>query len=111
MRAEKAVIAWDPPKDTGGSELEGYIIEKMDVDSGRWVPAGECGPNEKRYTVEPLTPKKKYSFRVKAKNKEGESEPVAAEKPVIAKNPYGKFSYFCSICFKFLYYCINMCYI
>ena len=62
----------------------------MDTDTGRWVNAGETGPHERKFTVEPLTPKKKYSFRVKAKNKEGESEPVTAEKPIIAKNPYGK---------------------
>jgi len=39
-------------------------------------------------TVEGLTPGKKYKFRVKAVNKEGESEPLESTEPVEAKNPY-----------------------
>lgn len=33
-------------------------------------------------------PGKKYKFRVKAVNKEGESEPLESKDPVEAKNPY-----------------------
>ena len=33
---------------------------------------------------------KKYKFRVKAVNPEGESEPLEADKAIIAKNPYGE---------------------
>ena len=33
---------------------------------------------------------KKYKFRVKAVNKEGESEPLEADQYIIAKNPHGK---------------------
>ena len=38
--------------------------------------------------VEGLTPGKKYKFRVKAVNKEGESDPLESAEPVEAKNPY-----------------------
>lgn len=61
----------------------------MDTDSGRWVPAGEVGPNENTFTVDGLTPKKKYKFRVKAKNKDGESPALLTEEEIEAKNPYG----------------------
>lgn len=44
------------------------------------------------FKVENLTPKKKYKIRVKAVNKEGESEPLETEEAIVAKNPYGKFS-------------------
>lgn len=63
----------------------------MDLETGRWIPAGEVGPNEKIFTFSGLTPKKKYKFRVKAVNKEGESEPLEVEEAILAKNPYGKF--------------------
>jgi hypothetical protein len=33
---------------------------------------------------------KPYKFRVKAVNKEGESEELETEKPIIAKNPFGE---------------------
>ena len=41
IRADHITVKWQKPDDTGGSEITGYIIEKMDLDTGRWVPAGE----------------------------------------------------------------------
>ena len=41
VRETKATVKWKKPKDTGGQDLKGYVLEKMDTDSGRWVPAGE----------------------------------------------------------------------
>merc|ERR1712179_594776 len=41
VRADKIKLKWKKPKDDGGVPLDGYIIEKMDVDTGVWVPAGE----------------------------------------------------------------------
>jgi len=65
------------------------VLEKMDMDTGRWVPAGEVGPDKDSFTVDGLTPKKKYKIRVKAVNKEGESEPLEMDEAITAKNPYG----------------------
>ena len=41
VRETRALCKWNKPKDDGGTELKGYVVEKMDVDTGRWVPAGE----------------------------------------------------------------------
>lgn len=41
VRADHIKVQWNPPKDNGGSPITGYVIEKMDQDTGRWVPAGE----------------------------------------------------------------------
>jgi len=41
VRADHITVAWKKPEDNGGSDITGYIIEKMDMDSGRWVAAGE----------------------------------------------------------------------
>lgn len=90
IRADHIKIKWKKPEDAGGSPLTGYIIEKMDLDTGRWVAAGEVGPNDETFTASGLTPKKKYKFRVKAVNKEGESEALETEEPIMARNPYGK---------------------
>lgn len=38
-----------------------------------------------------LTPGKKYKFRVRALNKEGESEPLETTESIVAKNPFGNF--------------------
>ena len=41
IRADHITVEWKKPEDNGGSEISGYVIEKMDLDNGRWVPAGE----------------------------------------------------------------------
>jgi predicted phage tail protein len=88
VRAKKAKVSWKKPTDDGGSPVSYYMVEKMDIDTGRWIPCGETGPEEQELLVDGLTPNKKYKFRVKAVNKEGESEPLESTEPVVAKNPY-----------------------
>ncbi|XP_047102318.1 twitchin isoform X3 [Schistocerca piceifrons] len=88
VRANHVKVKWEKPEDNGGTEVTGYVLEKMDLDTGRWIPAGEVGPDKNTFTFDGLTPKKKYKFRVKAVNKEGESEPLETEGTILAKNPY-----------------------
>ena len=90
VRADHVKLKWKEPADDGGTPIEGYVIEKLDLDTGQWVPAGEVDGRTKEFTVNGLTPKKKYLFRVKAKNKEGESEALETDEPILAKNPYGE---------------------
>lgn len=87
IRADHVTVNWQKPEDIGGTDLTGYILEKMDMDTGRWIPAGEVGAGDNKFTFKNLTPKKKYKFRVRAKNKEGESEPLETDF-ILAKNPY-----------------------
>ena len=91
ITAEGCKLEWNKPLDDGGLPVTGYVIEKMDTASGRWVPCGKTdGPNATSFDVSGLDEGKKYEFRVKAVNEEGESEGLESEKPVVAKNPYGK---------------------
>ncbi|KAL3312834.1 hypothetical protein Ciccas_008567 [Cichlidogyrus casuarinus] len=34
-------LAWKPPKDSGGGKITHYVVEKMEVGTGRWVPAAQ----------------------------------------------------------------------
>lgn len=81
-------LKWNKPKDDGGEPLEGYIIEKEDPETGLWIPVTKSHVPEAEVTG--LTPGKSYKFRVKAVNKEGESEPLETFAPVVAKDPFGK---------------------
>lgn len=40
VTADKVNLHWDPPEDDGGEPIDHYVIERMDTDTGRWVPAG-----------------------------------------------------------------------
>ena len=88
VRAKRATVHWQQPEDDGGSPVTGYLLERQDADTGRWVPCGEAGPADTAARVEGLSPGKRYKFRVKAVNAEGESEPLETEEPVTAQNPY-----------------------
>lgn len=88
VRSDHVKVKWKKPEDDGGTDITGYVLEKMDMDTGRWIPAGEVGPDDDSFTFKGLTPKKKYKFRVKAKNKEGESDPLETSDTILAKNPY-----------------------
>ena len=87
VRADHVKIKWRKPRDNGGQDLQGYIIEKMDEETGRWVPAGEVGPETTSMQIDGLKKGKKYKFRVKAVNKEGESAPLETDAAIVAKIP------------------------
>lgn len=89
VHKEGCKLSWKPPKDDGGLPLTGFAIEKMDVSTGRWVPAGFVEPNVTEHEITGLEPGKKYHFRVAAINEEGESPHLETDTAIIAKNPYG----------------------
>jgi len=81
-------LKWKKPKDDGGCPIEGYLVEKFDPENGIWLPVGKC--KEPEMDVTGLTPGHEYQFRVKACNKEGESEPLQTLTSIIAKDPFSK---------------------
>lgn len=88
MTKNGAKLEWEKPKDDGGTPISAYVVEKLDMQTGRWVPVGRSQKPEME--VKGLVEGHEYNFRVKAVNDEGESEPLETENSIIAKNPYGK---------------------
>lgn len=81
-------LKWKKPKDDGGEPIEAYVVEKMDPETGVWVPVGKTNGNIPEMKVDGLTPGHEYKFRVKAQNKEGDSEPLETFGTIVAKDPY-----------------------
>lgn len=81
-------LKWKKPKDDGGEPIESYVVEKYDPDSAIWLPVGRTKDPE--LEVQGLIPGHEYQFRVKAVNKEGESEPLETLSSIIAKDPFSK---------------------
>lgn len=66
-----------------------YVVEAQDVDQiGKFVPVGTVPAKETKLVVKGLKEKGNYKFRVKAVNKEGESEPLASDKNFLIKDPW-----------------------
>ncbi|XP_065089532.1 twitchin isoform X13 [Ochlerotatus camptorhynchus] len=86
VTAEGCKLAWLPPEDDGGEPIQAYVVERMDVDSGRWIQV--CESRFPEADVSGLQEGKDYMFRVKAVNSEGESEPLETDTSTRAKNPY-----------------------
>lgn len=80
-------LKWKKPDDDGGTPIDHYEIEKLDPLTGQWITCGRSTEPEANITG--LQEGKPYKFRVKAVNKEGESEPLETDKSIIAKNPFG----------------------
>lgn len=66
-------------------------LKNLTLSQGNGFPCGRS--TEPEANISGLQEGKPYKFRVKAVNKEGESEPLEAEKSIIAKNPFGKYLY------------------
>jgi hypothetical protein len=82
------LVSWKPPLDNGGCTIERYVVEKQDVARGGWAPAGEVNGDSTSLRVTKLTPGKDYLFRVRAVNKEGESDALETSAATLARNPY-----------------------
>jgi hypothetical protein len=76
-------LSWLPPADDGGSEITGYIVEKLDMQTGVWRRA--LTTKMPHATVECLEEFKEHKFRVFAENFIGISEPGQESDKVVTR--------------------------
>ncbi|XP_052800015.1 twitchin-like isoform X4 [Mya arenaria] len=80
-------LSWKPPRVDGGSKIQGYLVERQEVGKPYWsTVASRC--KDTAIDVQGLYENNQYLFRVSAVNDIGQSEPLTAENPIIAKMPY-----------------------
>lgn len=92
VHKEGCTLKWNPPLDDGGAPIDHYVVEKLDTETGRWMPCMKT--KDPKAEVENLVPGHEYKFRVSAVNNEGQSEPLEADHAIIAKNPFGELHLF-----------------
>jgi len=83
-------VAWNPPDEDGGLEVSGYIIERKEVRSDRWVRANKNPITMTRYRSTELIEGLEYEHRITAINARGLSKPSLLSKPAVATDPIGK---------------------
>ena len=85
-------LKWTPPEQDGGSPITGYVIEKREKGSPRWVKAAETKGPECKGKVQDLDEGTPYEFRIRAINAAGPGEASEASKPITCKPRKGKAS-------------------
>ena len=91
VKPNSCSLSWEKPSDEGGSPLTGYVIEKKDVEKDYWSVCGRISGKmvtvmkQLDYEVHDLMENFCYVFRVMASNAIGDSEPLYALTPVVAK--------------------------
>lgn len=83
-------LRWTPPLNDGGSPITGYVIEKREKGTPRWIKACETSGPECKGRADNLDEGVEYEFRVKAINAAGPGEPSDVSKPITAKSRRSK---------------------
>lgn len=91
IHKDGCTLKWKRPKDDGGEPIEGYVVEKQDPETGIWLPVAKTVGDIPEMKVDGLIPGHDYKFRVKAVNKEGESEPLETAGTITAKDPFSNY--------------------
>lgn len=89
ITSESCCLAWNPPRDDGGSPITNYIVESRQTDKEEWI---KLSATVKHTTFKAckLTGMKEYIFRISAENQFGIGEP-AEHVPIVAKYSFGMF--------------------
>ena len=83
-------VTWTAPESDGGSRIMGYIVERKEGTSTRWVRVNRELMMDLTMMVTGLTEKSEYQFRVSAENKAGQGPFSEPSDKKVAKPPYGK---------------------
>ena len=84
------VISWKAPKDSGGSMITNYIVEKReDKEASTWELVSSS-INGLSCRVPNLVDSAGYFFRVYAQNRYGNSEPLELAAPILIKSQLGE---------------------
>lgn len=87
--ADVASLSWERPRYDGGAKIQGYQIERRDVQEDKeWVVVNDYLVKETTYIAHSLMIGHEYEFRVKAKNAAGMSKPSPSSARFRTKGKY-----------------------
>lgn len=75
VTGDSVVLTWERPEADGGSEIDGYILEKRDKEGVRWTKCNRRRLNDLRFRCTGLSEGHYYQFRVMAENAAGVGPP------------------------------------
>lgn len=75
VTGDSVMLTWERPETDGGSEIDGFILEKRDRDGVRWTKCNKRRLNDLRFRCTGLAEGHYYQFRVLAENAAGVGAP------------------------------------
>ncbi|KAH9498302.1 hypothetical protein Btru_006487 [Bulinus truncatus] len=88
LSRDSVALEWGAPEDDGGSPITGYVIEKREALRMNWTRAEKTLTDATTVTVKNLIEGSEFFFRISAVNKQGSSEFLEMDKPVMVKSPF-----------------------
>ena len=85
MTPKRVTIGWDSPSTEDGSTVTQYLIEMKEEGQAGYTPIGRVDGTVHSYDADFLSKDRRYSFKVRAKNAAGVSEPPAETEQVQLK--------------------------
>uniref|UniRef100_A0A3B4V077 Fibronectin type-III domain-containing protein n=1 Tax=Seriola dumerili TaxID=41447 RepID=A0A3B4V077_SERDU len=87
VTGDSIALTWERPESDGGSEIDGYILEKRDKEGVRWTKCNKRRLNDLRFRCTGLTEGHYYQFRVLAENAAGVGAPKTTEAVKVSEAP------------------------
>lgn len=89
---ESCLISWEEPGEDGGAPITGYYVERRLTSSKRWIRITKEALKDMKYQDENIIEDNEYEYRVMAENKAGIGAPSKPSAPVLAKDPWSKYT-------------------
>lgn len=86
---ESCCLAWNAPRDDGGSPVTNYIVEMRPLEKDEWQKLSAT-VKQTNFKACKLVSMKEYVFRVSAENQYGIGTPIE-HAPIIAKYSFGRY--------------------
>lgn len=86
---ESCYLAWNAPRDDGGSPVTNYIVEMRPLDKEEWQKLSAT-VKQTTFKACKLVSMKEYVFRVSAENQYGIGTPIE-HPPIVAKYSFGRY--------------------
>ena len=87
---DSAELEWGPSEHDGGTPILQYSIEIRESRRTMWGRAGVVDAMTTRYLARNLVINYEYTFRIRAINAEGESQPLDGEECVVPRKKTGE---------------------
>lgn len=84
---EGMTVIWQPPEDNGGSTIAGYLIERKETSSNRWIRINKNPVTMTRYRSSGLVEGLEYEYRITAINSRGTGKPSESSAITVAMDP------------------------